>query len=318
MQGKIFVVSGPTASGKTLLGIEIAKKFNGVVLNADSCQIYKGLPVLSAQPDHREIGEAEHRLYGILGIGDQNTVFCWLELVKGEVDEIFTNGKNAVIVGGTGMYISRLINGIIELPKTDPNVRKELNELYSEIGCDAFYKKVCECDKEAAAKVNKNDGYRLIKIYETYKTSGQKVSDFGKRENKKFFSGSEIIHINLFPEREVLYRRCLSRFMAMVETGGVIQEVEEFIRNNREVLEDGKRYNVCSTIGFKEIQSYLGGAINKEEMITQAVKKTRNYAKRQRTWFRNQFKNVDFLIEKVPTMGSCENILQQISNKLEK
>jgi tRNA dimethylallyltransferase len=309
VNNKVFVISGPTASGKTFLAIEIAKKFNGVILNADSCQIYKGLPTLSAQPNANEMREAEHRLYSVLEPQDHSTVFGWLKMIEKESAEIFNRGKNVVVVGGTGMYISRLINGIIDLPDTNAEIRNELNELYKKIGWDEFYQIVLKIDEKAALKINKNDKHRLIRIYEIYRSCGKKISELENGENKKIFADEQIFHINLFPDRDVLYRRCEERFLYMVKNARVIEEVSTFIKQNDIIFNH-------NTIGFGEIKSYLERRINIEEMIHLAVKETKNYAKRQCTWFRNQFKNVDFLIKEVPNRENCEDFLRQINNKL--
>ena len=142
IQNKIFIISGATASGKTFLAIKVAQKYNAVILNADSMQIYKGLPILSAQPNQQELQQCEHRLYGILNIDESNSVSNWLNMIKKESDDILRQNKNIVIVGGTGMYITRLIDGLTELPSTDENLRNELNNLYFQIGWDEFYKMV--------------------------------------------------------------------------------------------------------------------------------------------------------------------------------
>jgi tRNA dimethylallyltransferase len=299
MQNKVFVISGPTASGKTSLAIEVAKKFNGVVLNADSCQIYKGLPILSAQPNKEELSRVEHRLYGILEPTENNTVFKWLELIKRESEEIMAKNKNVVIVGGTGMYISRLIDGIIDLPSTDLKVRKELNELYEKIGGDEFYKKVYEIDEETVLRLNKNDKHRLIKVYEIYRICGRKMSSFKDKENKKLFSDEQIIHINLFPDREILYERCERRFLNMVNNDAVIDEVRLFIEKYKDILNNGEHYYIYNTLGFREIRNYLEQKISIADAIHLSIRETKNYAKRQYTWFKNQFKNVDFLFKSV-------------------
>lgn len=317
VKNKVFIISGPTASGKSLLAIALAKIFNGTIVNADSCQIYKKLPILSAQPSKEEFERAEHKLYGVLEPEENNSVFKWLNLVEKESKEIFANGKNMAVVGGTGMYISRLVKGIVDLPNVDAGIREELNALYDKIGWENFYDKVFKIDPEASSKLNKNDKHRLIKIYEIYASCGKKMSKLEKSENKKFFKDESLFHINLFPNRDNLYDLCEKRFLKMLENDAIIDETRNFLRENKRILDNGKHYSIYNTLGFIEIKNYLENKITREEMIFLSVKKTRNYAKRQYTWFKNQFKNIDFLIKDVVNMDNSEKILEQIINKVE-
>ena len=284
---KIIVISGPTASGKSALAIDIAKKMNGVVLNADSMQIYKGLPILSAQPTLDDKNIVDHELYGILEPNETNTVYKWLELIRKSVDN--TN-RTPVIVGGTGMYITRLIEGLKPLPESDPEIRDRANKLYDKIGWDEFYKIVEKIDRESALKLKKNDKHRTIKIYEIYEISGKKLSYFESLPNEKLFDN--IFHININLDRDILYKRCEDRFKLMLEKYDVIKEAENFL--NKYDIKD--EYSITNTIGFKEVRSYLNGEIPYEKMFALAVKATRNYAKKQYTWFKNQFKVVDFRV----------------------
>jgi tRNA dimethylallyltransferase len=312
------VISGPTASGKSLLAVEIAQKFNGVIVNADSCQIYKKLPILSAQPGKEEFKRAEHRLYSILEPIENNSVFRWLNLVENESKEIFASGKNMVVVGGTGMYISRLVDGIVNLLDVSTDIREELNVLYDKIGWECFYEKVSKIDPEASSRLNKNDRHRLIRIYEIYLSCGKKMSELEKNGNKKLFEDECFFHINLFPDRIFLYSLCEKRFLKMLENNTAIDETRSFLKENKDILDSGRHYSIYNTLGFMEIRNYLENKISKEEMIFLTVKKTKNYAKRQYTWFKNQFKNIDFLVEDVVNVDNGKKILQQIVNKVGK
>ncbi len=301
----IIVISGPTASGKSFLALELVKKINGVVINADAMQIYKGLPILSAQPSNEEKNIIEHKLYGIFEPTESNSVFRWLELIKTTIDKTIKNNKIPIVVGGSGMYISRLINGIRELPDTDENLRKELNELYDKIGWDEFYKIVKDIDEESLINLKQNDKHRLIKIYEIYKTSGQKLSSWEKLPNNAIFDKNKFIHINLFPDRDILYDRCEKRFKIMMENA--VNEVKNFILNYN--VFNGEKYSILNTIGLLEIKDYIDNKISFNETIDIAVKKTRNYAKRQYTWFKNQFKSLDFLINEIPNNSNINYII---------
>ena len=312
---KIIVISGPTASGKSGLALQLAKKVNGVILNADSMQIYKGLPILSAQPSNNDLQEAEHRLYNLLEPHESNSVFKWLELIKQNVDDILNKQQVPIIVGGTGMYISRFIDGIKEMPDSDENLRNELNSLYDTIGWSEFYKMVQEVDEESLINIKKNDKHKLIRIYEIYKVSGKKLSYFESLPNKTLYDRNDIFHINIMPEREEVYNSCNLRFKIMLEGLGAIDEVKNFIENNSNIFSTNS--SMLHTIGLMEIRDYLSGKIDYQRMYELSVKNTRNYAKRQFTWFRNQFKTLDILLSSVINMIDIENILTKIVGKYE-
>lgn len=302
MDKKIIVISGTTASGKSALAIDVAKKINGVIINADSMQIYEGLPILSAQPTEEDKKIVEHKLYGILKSHESNTVYKWLELVKNTIDN---TDKIPIVVGGTGMYISRFIDGIKFLPESDKEIRDYANNLYDELGWDAFYKIIEEIDKDSAINIKKNDKHRAVKIYEIYKISGKKLSYFESLPNEKLYNN--IYHININLNRELLYKRCEERFRLMLVKA--IDEVKSFLNIN--IVEDN--YSITKTIGFKEIRDYIENKISYDDMFYLSVKATRNYAKRQYTWFKNQFKHKDLIIENIDDFN---NVYSKIKNWL--
>lgn len=307
-ENKIIVISGPTASGKSYLAIELAKKINGIILNADSMQVYTDLPILSAQPSKNDLEKIEHRLYSYLTPYESNSVYIWLEMIKKNVEEIIINKKIPIIVGGTGMYISRLINGIKELPNVNINLRNKLNKLYEDIGWDKFYKIVENIDKESILKLKKNDKQRLIRIYEIFETSGTKLSTLENMPNNILFKREDIIHINLLPNRDILYERCEIRFANMLQEA--IDEVKNFILKYSDIF--NIKNSILNTIGLIEIKNYLENKISYEEMFYLSVKKTKNYAKRQYTWFKNQFKNLDFLIKEIPNKENINLLINFI------
>lgn len=312
---RIIVISGPTASGKSSLAIYLAKKINGVILNADSMQIYKGLPILSAQPNNEDLLEVEHRLYNLLEATESNSVFKWLELIKQNVDDILNKNQTPIIIGGTGMYISRFIDGIKEMPDSNEDLRNELNALYDKIGWDEFYNMVKQIDENALINIKKNDKHKLIRIYEIYKISGKTLSYFENLPNKTLYNKDNIFHINIMPEREETYNSCNLRFKIMLEELNVIEEVKHFINNNINVFNTNS--SVLHTIGLLEIKDYLDNKIDYQKMYELSTKNTRNYAKRQFTWFRNQFKTLDILLNSVINKENVKNILTNIVEKYE-
>lgn len=223
---KIVVISGPTASGKSSLAFELAKKINGCVINADSMQIYKGLPILSAQPTQEEQELVEHKLYSVLEPKDNNSVYVWLKLVEENVNKTLKNNKIPIIVGGTGMYISRLINGIKDLPTIPQELRNETIKLFDKIGYDEFYSMVEKIDNKALQKLNKNDKQRLMRIYEIYQISGNNLSFYEDAKNNYIFNPEMFFHINLNIDRDILYKRCQKRFKLILEDSK--REVDDF------------------------------------------------------------------------------------------
>lgn len=293
---KIIIVSGPTVSGKTAYSINLAKEKNGVVINADSKQIYKGLPILSAQPTEIEKGNIEHLLFSYLEPENNCNIGLWLKLAKEKIDYCFLNSKTPIVVGGTGMYISKLIDGISQIPEIPQSVREKINNLYEEVGYSECYQKALKIDKEYTEKLNPNDKQRLLRLLEVFEVSGKSVRYFQEKGNIKLFPREMFFHININPPRDILYQRCELRFRKLVEQDNVLNEIKTFSQNHKDVIKNPNDYSISNTIGLVEGMKYLNGEISLEDFINQSVKITRNYAKRQYTWFNHQFDKFDLQI----------------------
>ena len=282
---KIFVISGPTASGKSELALQIAelsaaKGKEAVIINADSLQIYQGLPILSSQPSAQDFLRASHLLYSHFGPKEYSSVGSWLQLVKETVEEIEKAGKLPIIVGGSGMYISKLIEGISEIPEIDADIRANSRKLFEEIGFVDMQQKLIEMGGDEMT-----DAQRLMRAYEVLDQTGKSISWWQDQPLKKILPEAEFVHVNLNPDREILYNRCNERFEKMLELGA-FEEVKALIQDN---IQDEKQ--VTKTLGFYEMRDFLEGTMTREKMIEKATQKTRNYAKRQLTWFRNQLRD---------------------------
>lgn len=293
---KIVVVSGPTASGKTAYAINFARENNGVIINADSMQIYKGLPILSAQPSKEELSMAEHLLFSFLEPNDNCNVGRWLNFAKMQIDDCFIRGKTPIIVGGTGMYISKLINGLSRIPEIPVDFRESIVENYDKIGHDEFYKKALEIDADYVKQLNKNDRQRLVRVVEVFLYTGKTLRNFQKDGNLLIYPREKFYHININPPRDLVYQKCLLRFKKMISDDNVISEVKQFIKNNPTIVNDFSSYSISHTIGLIEIKKYLDCEISIDEVVDLSVKITRNYAKRQYTWFNNQFDDFDLTV----------------------
>ena len=265
-----LIISGPTASGKSRLALDLAGSKDIAIINADSLQLYEGLPILSSQPSEAEKKIAPHFLYSYFKAQENSSVMDWLKLVMARIEQVKSEKKLPVIVGGSGMYISKLVEGISEMPAIAEEVKKAARELYEKIGQEEFRQKFGE-DKII-------DKQRLIRAAEVFMQTGKSISTWQKEAKRTPFL-EDFLHINLNPDREKLYQNCNSRFVEMLDCGA-IDEVKNL------VAEDD--CSITKTLGFHEIKNFLSGEITREKMIEIATQKTRNYAKRQLTWFRNQ------------------------------
>ncbi len=281
---KIIIISGPTASGKSQLALNLAEFKDIVIINADSLQIYEGLPILSSQPNEIEQKKVKHLLYSALKPQAASSVALWLKMVENSIKECFKENKIPVIVGGSGMYISKLVEGISEIPEIDASIRNEATELFEGISKEDFIEELVRLGEEKE-KILKLDKHRLIRDYEVLRQTKKSIFYWQNQPIKKLFAEENFLHINLNPPREKLYQNCNLRFEKMWELGA-LTEVEALIEQN---ITDDKQ--ITKTLGFYEISDFLNNRITKEEAIIIATQKTRNYAKRQLTWFRNQLPN---------------------------
>lgn len=279
MKEKVIVICGPTASGKTATGIELAKKINGEIISADSMQIYKEMNIGTAKPTIDEMQGIKHYLIDFVSPNERYSVAQFKLDAKKAIKEIITKGKVPIIVGGTGLYIDSLI---YEIDYNDINIdeeyRNKLEEIVKEQGLDLLYKKAIKIDPEAMKKVSKNDKKRIMRVLEIFHSTGKTKTEqeAESRRNPVEFD-YKVFAINW--DRQVLYDRINKRVDIMIEQG-LIQEVQDIF----------SRYDSFPTamqgLGYKEVVDYLNGFYTKEEMIEKLKMETRRYAKRQLTWFR--------------------------------
>lgn len=277
MSEKIVIISGPTASGKSGLAMQMADLKDIAIINADSLQIYEGLPILSSQPTKDEQKKVPHFLYSILKPEENSSVAMWLQLVKSTVEQVLKEKKLPVIVGGSGMYISKLVEGISEIPEIEDDLRKGATALYEAIGHEEFQKKLIDLGEGKIL-----DKHRMIRAYEVLTQTGKSISYWQNQPVKKIFESANFLHVNLNPNREKLYENCNLRFEEMLKIGA-LEEVQSLMDQG---ITDDKQ--ITKTLGYYEICDFILKRISREEMIKIATQKTRNYAKRQLTWFRNQ------------------------------
>lgn len=274
---KIIVISGPTASGKTALGVELAKCIGGEIVSADSMQIYKGIPIATAMPTEQEKQGIEHHLMSFLDVGTPFSVADYCEAAHKVIADITARGKTPIIVGGTGLYINSLVDDIAFSDIGSTEIRQMLEKELEELGAENLYKRLCEIDKTAAEKINPENTRRVIRALEVYMASGitfSKQNELSRKQPSRY----DALWFNItFGDRQVLYDRINKRVDIMLDMG-----LEKEARQYRErMVENG----AGQAIGHKELYPYFDNAITKSQAVENLKTSTRRYAKRQITWF---------------------------------
>jgi tRNA dimethylallyltransferase len=274
----LVVIAGPTASGKSALALALAQQIGGVIVNADSAQIYRDLRVLSAAPTDEEVRQAEHRLYGVQDGALPCSAAEWAEMARREVTDVQANGRTPILVGGTGLYLRTLLYGIAPVPAIDPDVRTRLRATMVKDN----RLKLRTLDPEAAARLNPGDSARINRALEVILSTGRTLAEWQKERSGGIAGDVELKALILLPPRKWLYARCDERFAHMIDQGAV-SEVERLIAR-----ELNANLPVMRAIGVREISAYLHGQSSLDEAIADGQQATRRYAKRQFTWFAHQ------------------------------
>lgn len=278
-----ILIAGPTASGKTEISIDFAKKYGGSIINADSMQIYSILNVLTSRPSKRELEQAPHNLFGHVHPSQDYSVVSWLEDVTKILDTTRKEGRLPIFVGGTGLYFKALLEGIASVPEIEPRIRKKWREGSQFETSAELYKILVSMDPDYAALLKPSDRQRIVRGLEVFESSGKSLlywQNIGKSD--PILKGNIEKYI-ILPDRTALNERIRLRFEKMVESGA-IEEVKTLL-----ALGIVPNNTAMKAIGVSQIDEYLDGQCSIEEAIENASIATRQYAKRQSTWFRNQF-----------------------------
>jgi len=269
---KIILLYGPTASGKSKLAVDIAKKFNGEIVNADSMQVYKEVKILSARPSNRTI---KHHLYGIISVKNHFSVGLWQRLAIKKIREINKKGKSAIVTGGTGLYFKILVDGLVEIPQVPKIDYSNIVEEYKK-----KYPKILE-------GINLRDTQRVSRAISVYKNTGISLNEWHKKENKKYFNSDSFTKILITPPKLELEKKIKKRFLKMLKDGAIKEA-----KNYRELnLSPNSLHSANSIIGLNEIALFLEQRISMNELKEKVLIRTRQYAKRQFTWLRGQMKD---------------------------
>jgi len=280
----LHMIGGPTASGKTAAALKLAAQVGGVIINADAMQVYAGLPLLTAQPSLDEKRAAPHKLFEVFDPAERSSAGRWAALARLAIGEAVGSGKTPILVGGTGLYFSALLGGLAEIPSIPDEVRLRATALYLELGHDAFRAGLAKLDPDSAARIKPNDRQRLIRAYEVAAHTGKPLSQWQKEGEAASIEKDFTVerHV-LMPQRDKLYAACDARFLKMIE-GGALDEVRALLARALD-----PEWPSMKILGVPELAAHLRGDCSLDESIAKAQQSTRNYAKRQCTWFRNQW-----------------------------
>lgn len=309
----VIFILGPTASGKTRVSVEIAKKMNGEIIGADSVQIYKDLVIGAASPTVEEMDGIPHHLIGTHDLKDEISAGIYADLALNAIDDIKSRGKVPVIVGGTNFYVDALINGLSPVPELDNTARIRFNDIMDKLSTEELYTKLLDVDPLWAERISsKNDRQRIKRGLEVFELTGKKLSEWNSSERIKKYSG-ESFSFAINSERAELYNRINIRSKAIVESG-LVDEV-------RKANSMGFNIQNCrplNSIGYLQADSFIKGLISSEEELIMAIaQETRHLAKRQMTWLRKMdsviWKDVYGIVKCV--LETVQNRLQDVSKK---
>ncbi|MEJ6595888.1 tRNA (adenosine(37)-N6)-dimethylallyltransferase MiaA [Parasphingorhabdus sp.] len=274
----VALVVGPTASGKSALALEIAKKQPSVIINADSAQVYRNLTILSARPTDEEMDGIEHQLFGYIDGQEACSAARWADDAKTAIAAAHARDILPILVGGTGLYVRILLDGIAPIPEIDPDIRQKIRKLETV----EAYQVLQSLDPVSSERLNPSDSTRIQRALEVVRSTGKSLDHWQKNKVGGIGDKIELHPLVLLPPREWLYQRCDLRLHEMIEQGAR-EEVARLLSRNL-----SPNLPVMRAIGVAEIAEWLAGEISREAALERAQTATRQYAKRQYTWFRNQ------------------------------
>lgn len=304
-KNKVVVIGGPTASGKSQTALDIATEFNGVVINADSMQIYRGLPIVTACPSVDDEKTVPHRLYQVMEPHETCSAGLWEKRCIEEIKACWQKDQLPVVTGGTGLYIRTLVDGISQLPEIDEDIRAHIRKRGDEEGVEVLYQELQQKDPEMAERLKPRDMQRICRALEVLESTGRSLAVL-QREIKPepVLKADYDVHI-IMPPREQLYERCDLRFRWMIDRGATA-EIEWL---NEQELDP--KVPIMKALGVPELLAYVRGEVDLETAIEQAQMQTRRFAKRQCTWFRNQIST-----KEIHSAQYSESLRDEIYNKI--
>ena len=284
LKSKIILIYGPTASGKSKFAVQLAKKINGEIINADSMQVYKEIKILSARPSQIDCQNIKHHLYGFQSVKKNFSAGDWLKLTNKKILDLRKRGKIAILVGGTGLYFKALTNGLVSIPYIPLIFRNKIRSLHRKLGSKIFFSELIKLDPLVKNQIKSADTQRCIRAYEVKSFTKKSIYSWF-RNTKSIYEQKDFYKIYLdFPRNELLNRINL-RVQEMIKNGA-ISEVKKFIH-----LKVQKDKTANKAIGISEVREYINKKIDINDVIKKTSIKTRQYAKRQSTWARGNMQN---------------------------
>jgi len=300
-----IIVCGPTASGKTDFAHRLAMTHKGEIVNADSMQIYKQIPIITSSPTDLLKNELNYHLYNFQGINYDYSVVKYALIASEVIRDIAARGKIPIIVGGTGLYINALLYGYSKVPDINEEIRTEARSLKDKLGLEKLFEELTGLDPLAKDKLKPQDSQRILRAYEIFKQTGKSIFSYHLEEKALPLPEFKFKNFFLLPERKFLYKLCNDRLVQMF-ANGAIEEVEQVYKTYGEL-----DCSAMKALGVPEIIELLKGNISKPKAIELASAKTRQYAKRQITWFKHQLKDKETI--EFASMEEYEQVLSNFS-----
>ncbi len=278
----IVIIAGPTASGKSALALDAAEEFTGTIINADSMQVYRELRVLTARPTDDDEGRVPHRLFGVLSVTEACSAGRWLRMACAEIEAARAAARLPIFVGGTGLYLKALTDGLAPVPDIPQGIRSEARRLHARLGGEAFRAELAKVDAEAARRLPEGDSQRLIRAFEVARATGRPLADWQGDGAGRPAADARFATIVLAPPRGALYAAIDARLETMIGQGAL----DEVAALDRLGLDPG--LPAAKALGVPELGRHLRGEITLDEALDAAKRASRNFAKRQLTWLRHQ------------------------------
>ena len=279
-RSSILAIGGPTASGKSALAADTARRFGGVVINADSMQLYRDLPILTSWPDDDLRARAPHRLYGVLDGAERCSAGRWRALATAEIERAQEGGALPILVGGTGLYLRALLQGLAPVPAIPAPVRAAVRALCEQEGSVRLHTRLALRDPEAARRLEPGDSQRVMRAYEVIEATGRSLLSWQEERHDRYAGSAAVLVLE--PPRDALYGACNERFEGMMAAGALDEAARLLGRD----LDPG--LPVMKAVGVRPLHDHLSGVTSLERAVQLGRQETRRYAKRQTTWFRTQ------------------------------
>ncbi len=279
--GRLIIVAGPTASGKSALALRLAQHLNGAVINADAMQCYRDLRILTARPSAGDEARAPHRLYGVLPASAIGNAAWWRDAALGAMREAAREGQISILCGGTGLYLRALLHGIADIPEPSPQARAEARALLAQLGAAGLHARLAEADPATASRLHPADSQRVARAYEVWRATGRGLTEWQARPVNPL-TGWSARMLLLDPPRPALRAAIAARFARMLEAGALAELRALLDRNPNPNLP------LLRALGVAELAAHLRGECTEAEAAARAVAATCRYARRQGTWFRHQ------------------------------